>query len=274
VSLLALALWASLAAAEPPPSAAAAAAASERELPPLRVEVLEGRAELASAEGVDSLIGPGADRDHEGPGYVRSSVLSRLSLRWRGAATIELEGAASLEWRTSERSRGLSIELEHVDRANLEVRRGPLRLALPGGWLAHLDQGAAFVRQLPDGSVELEHAAGAPILLSRIAPHGDASNGIRPPWTVLPGARIRLDAEGDAPRTLNGARARVLEIWARSEAEVRELEPRREPWNGFAWPWDAAVAPIGPLEQARPGPLAGASSRSRHAPWGPGWGPR
>lgn len=246
MSLLALALWAALSGAP--------------DLPPLRLEVLEGRAQLALESGIQSLAGPEAELDHRGPGFVSSSALSRLSLRWRGAATLELEGAASLEWRACERGQGLSITLEDVDRATLEVRRGPLRLELPGGWLAHVRFGAAFLRRLPDGSVALEHVAGAPILLSR----SGARDGVRPPWTVLPGARLRLEESADEPRTVAGARSRVFEIWGRAEEGERESEPRGKPWSGFAWPWsEPAARTISEPEAAR-----------RNAPWGPSWGRR
>jgi hypothetical protein len=247
VSILSVVLWAVL--------------SNGPDLPPLRLEVLEGRAELATESGVHALEGPEAEREHFGPGFVRSSALSRVSLRWRGAATLDLEGAASVEWRASERSQGLSITLESLDRATLEVRRGPLRIELPGGWLAHLRFGAAFVRHLPDGSVRFEHVAGAPILLSRT----DARDGARPPWTVLPGARLRLEESGEVPRSVGGARSRVIEVWARADDGARESEPRGTPWTGFAWPWGEPAERKVALE-----PRSG----RRDAPWGPGWGRR
>jgi hypothetical protein len=246
--MLALVLWAVLSGAP--------------DLPPLHVDVLDGRVELAAESGVLELEGPSAQRDHSGPGYLRAGASSRLSLRWRGAATLDLEGVSSVEWRPSERGHGLSITLERVERANLEVRRGPLRLELPGGWLAHIRQGAVFVRELSDGSVELEHVAGAPLLLSR----SGARDEVRPPWTVLPGARLRLESEAEGPRTAPGARARVLEVWGRPPEVTRETSAPAKPRSGFAWPWNDA-----PTASSPPPPEPPAR---RNAPWGPGWGRR
>jgi hypothetical protein len=204
------------------------------DLPPLRLELLDGRAELATERGVVELDARHARREHAGPGYLEAGALARLSLRWSQCATLALEGPTALEWRASSGPKGgLFVEVVRIDRANLEVRRGPVRFALPGGWHAHLEHGAAFLRELSDGSLELEHAAGAPILLS-LEREGGA---VRPPWTVLPGARVRLGRSAAEPEPTASSRARVLSTWTRDEARVREARVERAPWSSCSWPW-------------------------------------
>ena len=136
-------------------------------LPPVHIDVLAGRADLASPLGIVPLR-PGAKPiERNGPGYLELGAISRLNLRWRSVASIELEGAAAIEWRGSQGDEdALSLEVLRLDELSAEVRRGPLRLELPGGWRATLTHGALHVRTLSDGTLELEHIAGAPLLVA------------------------------------------------------------------------------------------------------------
>lgn len=208
------------------------------ELPVLKVDLLEGRAQLATPHGVEQLRPERGAREHDGPGYLEAGALARLHMRWSGAASVELGGACALEWRASPGESGaLSLAFARLDSLSLEVRRGPVRLELPGGWRLRLAHGAAFVRALPGGAFELEHAAGAPLLLTASRSAAD----VRPPWTVLPGAKLRLEPRAERP--LAGDSARLLNPLGQPSRRAREpLEPPA-PWAGFSWPWSDSGAP-------------------------------
>ena len=63
---------------------------------------------------------------HERPG-----AFERLSPSWERLEIIERSGGI--------RDGGFM---------RMNMRRGPLRIELPGGWVVHLDHGAAFLREL------------------------------------------------------------------------------------------------------------------------------
>lgn len=193
------------------------------------LRVLAGRVVLARPEGIERRTTEDKLTWLDARGYLESSATSRFEMSWDGAASLECSGPTTIEWReaTSERG-GVYLDLLRVERLHLEVRRGPLRCVLPGGWIFNLEHGASFLRRLPDGHFELEHGAGAPLLVAREARSGD----VRPPWTVLPGAKVRLEADA-----LAGHR-RVL---APPQAMARAKDPMPSPstpWASFRWPWD------------------------------------
>jgi hypothetical protein len=213
-------------------------ACAQTGLPPVSIDVLEGRVELASESGVERRDGGGRELVRDGPAYFEAGATARVRLRWRSCASLELAGPAAFEWRESHGpSGGLYLDVKRIERADVEVRRGPLRLELPGGWLVHLARGAAHLQRRPDGSYDVEHVAGAPLLVG----YEPASGQVRPPQTVLPGATIHLAAErvaGTLPADSPG-------------------ETKHAPWTGSSWPWPEA--PAARLEEPR------------LAAWGPRW---
>ena len=200
-------------------------------LPPVHIDVLDGRADLASPLGVVPLRPGDKSIERSGPGYIEVGALSRLHLRWRGLASLELDGAAALEWRGSEReAEELSLEILRLDALSAEVRRGPLRLELPGGWRATLTHGALHVRTLSNGALELEHIAGAPLLLAPAPTEGR----VAPPWTVLPGSKVLLAPAAAAPQASAGRRPLEQE---RRDVNGIQPSPSGSPWASFRWPW-------------------------------------
>ncbi|MCC7013440.1 MAG: hypothetical protein IT454_12825 [Planctomycetes bacterium] len=206
------------------------------ELPPLSVHVLAGRVEVAHAGGIREIGVSSGETLFDGPGYLEAGALARVDMRWTAVGSLGFNGRAAFEWRPAHDDPGvLFFDLVRVDDAHFEVRRGPIRVAVPGGWLLHVERGALFLRLMPDGRYELELAAGAPLLVSLES----APGAVRPPWTVLPGARLRLDA-----RELSENK-RSVRLDARPEARAIERDPRHAPWTAFSWPWeDDAWAPL------------------------------
>lgn len=214
--------------------------------PTLRVEVLEGRVRAAHEGGIEALAVGAADWTHGAAGYLEAAPLARLRLRWLGSASAELEGAHAFSWEPARgEGRGLTLAFSGLSDARLEVREGPLRFELPSGWRGLCPRGTLRLRAAGDGVFDLELLAGAPVLLS---PPG-TPGAVRPPWTVLPGARVRLLGADLRPRALGG-KLRAPESAAGAPGLAAPVAER--PWSGFAWPWSA------------PTPSAG-------RPWGPGW---
>lgn len=225
-------------------------------LPPVHIDVLAGRADLASPLGIVPLR-PGAKPiERNGPGYLELGAISRLDLRWRGVASLELEGAGALEWRGSQGDEdALSLEVLRLDKLSVEVRRGPLRLELPGGWRATLTHGALHVRTLSDGTLELEHIAGAPLL---VAP-GPVDGRTSPPWTVLAGSKVLLAPASDAPQAASGRKPLAQE---RRDTSWAQPATCGAPWTSFQWPWSEPV-----VASAKPA----LDVVRRAKPWGTDW---
>ncbi len=215
------------------------AAALGGDLAPARIELATGRADLALPSGVETLLGGGDARVVDGPAYLEIGPASRLALRWRGEASLELRGSSALEWRAPLDGAGVMVTAWRVSELDFEVRRGPLRLDLGGGWRVELDVGAAGVRRLADGRLELRHVAGAPLALF----HRSASGLVSPPWTVLPGAHVRLEA-GATPTFVQGPAP------ARPKAAF-ERHDEAPPWSDFAWPWGRSSRESAPFRGER-----------------------
>jgi hypothetical protein len=247
---------------------------------PARVELLEGRGFLAGPGGVLALERSGRAVEVSGAAHLELRPGARAALRWNALASLVVVGPAMLEWGPADGTRALvEWRLAELHELHVEVRRGPVRLSLPGGWTATLESGASYVRGLPGGAAELSHDAGLPLLVA--APH--APSEVRPPWVVLAGARVRLDPREPYPHALAGSSSRLLDPFARRGAGAAERDALA-PWNGFSWPWDRAapvqLEPAGelaPADGARagvelpagPDPAAREIAPSRPAPVAP-----
>lgn len=218
-------------------------------LAPARIELLSGRADIAAGSGVVSLVGTARTHTVEGPAYLEVGPASLLALRWRGEASVELRGVSALEWRAPSDGRGLMISAWRFTELDFEVRRGPLRIELGGGWRAELEVGAAGVRTLADGRIELRHVAGAPLRLH----HHSVAGVVTPPWTLLPGAQLRLGpSSSDTSFDALSARRALA-----PPAPGRPAPTPAQPWTNFSWPWaplelPGRIAPDSQLEPAAP----------------------
>lgn len=212
----------------------------------LRLDVLEGRVRVAHEAGTADLPVGATEWTHGGSGYLEASMLARLRLRWLGSASVELEGAQALSWQPARaEGSGLWVAFSGLDEARLEVRDGPLRFELPSGWRGLCSKGTLSLRAGAEGLVDLELLAGAPLLISPPS----APGAVRPPWTVLPGARVRLLALDARPRVVSG---KVRPPDSAPGAPPLSAPVDERPWSGFTWPWTASAGAPTPV-------------------WGPGW---
>jgi len=214
--------------------------------PILRLDVLEGRVRAAHEGGIDALPSGSSDWAHGPAGYLECSALARMRMRWLGSASLELEGPHAFSWEPARgEGRGITLAFAGLGAARLEVREGPLRFELPSGWRGLCAKGTLVLRGGAEGRVEVELLAGAPLLLSPPSSTG----GVRPPWTVLPGARVRLLGADPRPRVAAG---KVRSPEGESASPGLPAPVAERPWSRFAWPWSGPSA-----EPARG--------------WGPGW---
>jgi len=201
-----------------------------------RVEVLEGRALLAGAGVVARLEAGGPERAIDGPAHLELPAGSRARVTWSGRASLVLEGRNVLAWHPGGGGDVPAWDLAEVGLAHLELRSGPLDLALAGGWGARLFSGACALRGLPGDGVELDHQAGLPFDLWPPQRDGEPSA----PFTVLAGARVRLVGGAARPLALQGSQARLRDPHQRLGFERGRTVDGFPAWNGFAWPWACA----------------------------------
>jgi hypothetical protein len=220
---------------------------------PARVEVLDGRAKVALPDGVLNLSAGAPVQRFPDALHFEQSPESRARIGWSSSASLLLEGRTVLEWAPpDEHGMPLTWSFAEVDRASLEVRRGRVRLELPGGWRGSLQPGAYTLVGLSGGNVEFHHAAGLPVTFWPPRDEGEPL----PPYTVLPGAAVHLLAEARRPLAMPGAAEALQEPYAKLGFEVRP-EPATFPsWRDFAWPWKPSdsVVKSAPSARAR-GPL-------------------
>jgi hypothetical protein len=217
--------------AAPRPFPEPAFALADRSVGPVRIEVVDGRAQLVTAAQIEYLVADAPPLTVSDSGHLTVRASSRVRLTWSGRASVLVHGPAALEWRAPDPRKGaddasnragaeaLELAIVELGELDVEVRRGTLQLSLPESWRATLRGVAVQLTALPSGAVEFVHHAGPPIELEWT---GERSAS-RPPVTIPAGSSVRL------------ARPRL------SPQEPTDVA-RREPWPAGAdeWPWRAA----------------------------------
>lgn len=207
---------------------------------PARVEVLEGRAKVALPEGVLNLSAGAPVQRFAEALHFEQAPQSRSRIGWSSVASLVVEGRVVLEWAPPDAAgMPLSWTFSEVDSASLEVRRGRVRIEFAGGWRGALQPGAYSLRGLAGGSVEFQHAAGLPVTLWPPPAEGEPL----PPYTVLPGAAVRLLAEARRPLALPGAAEEIQEPHAKLGFEARPQDAIFPSWRDFTWPWKGSERP-------------------------------
>src|SRR5688572_17644646 len=231
---------------------------------PARIEVLDGRAKVALPDGVLNLSAGAPVQRFSGALRFEQAPESRTRIGWTSSASLLIEGKAALEWSPPDASgMPLAWDFAEVDRASLEVRRGRVRIELPGGWRGSLQPGAYTLRGLSGDSVEFHHAAGLPVTFWPPLQAGEPL----PPYTVLPGAAVHLLGEARRPLALQGAADAIQEPHAKLGFEAK-TEPASYPsWRDFAWPWNPLQSPA-ESQAAEPQPAAPVRPSPTHGPLG------
>src|SRR5262245_29898589 len=131
---------------------------------PARVEVLDGRAKVALPDGILTLSAGAPTQRFAEALHFEQAPASRVRIGWSSSASLLLEGRTVVEWSPPDAAgMPLTWSFAEVDRASLEVRRGRVRLELPGGWRGSLQPGAYTLVGLSGGNVEFHHSAGLPV---------------------------------------------------------------------------------------------------------------
>ena len=146
-----------------------------------QVRVVSGRADLIAGETVRSITAASGAVELDGLAYLEFGPESVIEVRWRGSASAQLHGPASLE---VDSGSAPLLRLAAFGTAELEVRRGSLAVELAGGISLQLAPGAVQVRSLPGGGFEVFHRGGEPLRVRRAG-----KSGVE---TIPGGKRVRL----------------------------------------------------------------------------------
>ena len=213
---------------------------AEPPLPPpvALIELRAGRASVAQRGSLAALVRGAAPLALAGRAHLSVAAGGEVDLRWSARASLRLFGPAALEWEAPGGDEPLRLSFQALGRADIEVRRGRLRLLLPQDWVADLERGSFALSACATGGAVLAQRAGAPARLFWTGSAADA-----PPAAILgPGGEARLQG---------GRRA------------LPRRDPEVGPWAAPRWPWGADGRPRPPARDglAPPWPAA-------EWPWG------
>ncbi len=164
---------------------------SPRALPPLQaaapveLEVERGRARLLEGDEVLSLLASSGRREIRGPVHVELGPRSEVVIAWRGRMSLNVRGPAALWIAADPNPLEPRVELFFCAAADLEVRRGTLRVALAGGLELEARRSAAALVELAQGALEIFHRGGEPLRLRGPSPETTR--------TLASGSRTRLE---------------------------------------------------------------------------------
>lgn len=199
-----------------------------------RLELVQGRAILATDSGPRRLGRLSGAVLLAGPGHLELAAGSTAELAWPGLASLRLEGPGSLAWQSLTPQEPLLLELRSLASAELEVRRGPLRVDLPQDWRLGLHTGAYSLEALPGGATVLQHRAGRPARLTWVGGEGYAP----PPATLRAGERARLAGGHAAPPASDPSAS--AGPWQLQDWPWAAPERGAPTWDAWAWPWEEA----------------------------------
>jgi len=158
-------------------------------LPPARVEVHQGRFQLLEGEELISLHA-GRGRTVRESAHLEGGTRSEVEVAWPRLASVRVHGSASFGFEPeAEPPFRPVLSFLHLASAEVEVRRGSVGLILPQGWTVSVERAALYLRELPDGSLELFHRGGQPVEVWSRIEREEAF-----PERLTSGARVRLPA--------------------------------------------------------------------------------
>jgi len=150
----------------------------------LRVQAGEVRVQRA---GTETSVDPRAGSVRLGGVGERleAGALVAFELAWRGQASARLSGPLLVTLQDDP-----GVAFLRFQSADVEVRRGTLRLAFAGHGTLWLGPGALVARTLPAGLLELENRGAGTLEIRR---------GRERPLTIAPGAVLRLKPLEERP---------------------------------------------------------------------------
>jgi hypothetical protein len=156
-------------------------------LPTARVDVQRGRILLVEGEELVALH-RGASRKVRRSAHLEGGTRSEVEVTWPRLASVRVRGSASFGFEPDDEPPFRPVlSFLHFASVDVEVRRGSLGLILPQGWTLSVGRAAIFLRELPDGSLEIHHRGGQPVeIWSRIERDEDH------PERIVSGTRLRL----------------------------------------------------------------------------------
>jgi len=128
------------------------------------VRVLEGRASVATVQGLTHLRVGSPEVSLSQGGHVELGLLGSTQLRWPRRLGLTVRGYSSFGI-APERALDANPRVEFLFLGNLDVelRRGSLTLDLPQGWTLVMGRGSVHLKELVDGRLQLVNRAGAAI---------------------------------------------------------------------------------------------------------------
>ncbi len=205
-----------------------------------RVSLERGRALLVDESGVGPLKRHEGTRRLEGPGHLELAPGAVARLSWPGLGSTELMGPTSVSWDVAEATEELRLRFGVLERMDLELRRGSVRLDLPGAWRLEAQRGVFELRAQPVGGVGVRQLAGRSCRASWV---GGA--GVSAPQWIGPGESVRLSGTRvPRPQGPDGAGAPSWNTatWPWGEGGVPgapDLAVGAEAWQEPSWPWGA-----------------------------------
>lgn len=141
-----------------------------------------GRGTLVSADGVSHMKEGDSLVELPPSGHMEVAAASTMELRWMGRGSIELLGASAFEWSGSAfgQDEGDLFRMIQVSSADIEVRRGPLRLGLPGQVVLTIERGALEIESNPSGKYSVRLFGGESLRLTYPTVEGEGHVEIKP----------------------------------------------------------------------------------------------
>ena len=144
-------------------------------LPAAEVRALTGRVTLYAERERTELTRTLGTRRVRGLGLAEAGPAAGFEAAWRGWGSLRARGRSSLSFAVDAPPEGkptVELELRHFDRLEVETRRGRFRLALPEGWGTEVHGAALSLKQRVDGTLELHHRGGEPVVVRDRAGRG------------------------------------------------------------------------------------------------------
>jgi len=197
---------------------------------PVFVEVTDGRGTLLAGEQTERLSPADGEQWVEGRGHLSLMASAKASLRWHGRASMQLTGPCEVEWAPCDAESGLEWTLQHVTRATIETRQGPLQIGLGSHWSMSMPPGALLLRGLPNGEYEVFQQAGSPASYQ----WENSDEHTRPEREGVIGKAIRLGTKPPGSRSDHSALLDGRREWT---WPWREEAQDVTSWGYRDWPW-------------------------------------